>query len=104
MRRKPDTIDLPLTGNDELQQLYANPSNDGALLSVLKNDVAGQGRAGFVLVFLPGTDPETAQKAAQALFSALPSQDPAIFGAASGEGLWNGVVSYVELQIFFIGS
>ena len=104
MRRKPDTIDLPLTGNDELQQLYADPGNDGALLRVLKNDVAGQGKAGFVLVFLPGTDPETAQKAAQALFSALPWQDPAIFGEASGEGLWNGDVSYVELQIFFTGS
>jgi hypothetical protein len=103
MQRTPDTIDIDV-GATELQQLYANASDDGQLLGALKSKASGHGKAGFVLVFLPGTDPHTAQLAAQALFGKLPSQDPPVFGESSGEGLWNGDVNYAEFQIFFTGS
>jgi hypothetical protein len=101
MQRTPDDIDIT-PAPAELQQLEVSPGNDGQLLNALLSKVRGKGRVGFILVFFPGPDPGPATQAAQAFFAALPAEKPAIFGGASGEGLWDGDVDYVEFQVFYL--
>jgi hypothetical protein len=101
MKRTPDNIYIT-PSPAEFQQLDVSPGSDEQLLNSLLSQVRGKGKVGFILVFFPGADPTPATVAAQAFFAALPTEKPAIFGGASGEGLWDGEVDYVEFQVFYI--
>jgi hypothetical protein len=82
----------------------------GRLLASLNAQLAARHRsgqrAGFVLVFAGGvagaSDPiDAAVHVAAMVIPILGKQDPAIFAAATGEGLWGGSNDFFHFQIFF---
>jgi hypothetical protein len=105
LQRQPTDVNVPVSPS-ELQQLDADPADDGSLLSGLNSQLATDGlrgkKAGFVLLLVPGPDVGPAEATAQSIVGSLPSQDSATFGSTAGEGYWNGNVSYVQFQIFFL--
>jgi hypothetical protein len=105
LQRTPIDINVPVS-QSELQQLDADPADDGNLLSGLKSQIANDHlageKAGFVLLLVPGPDVGPAEATAKAIVSSLPSQDSGTFGSTAGEGYWGGNVSYVQFQIFFL--
>lgn len=93
---------------DDFGSGEANEQADGELLNELNQELATlhmQGRkAGFVLIFASGPSDGISQAidSADAVIRLIRSQDSAVFGEVTGEGLWNGQGSNnFHFQIFF---
>jgi hypothetical protein len=81
-----------------------------AILASLDKQLAGKelltDKSGFVLVFATSATDDGSQitEAVQIASSVIPilkSQDAAMFGKTSGEGLWDGPGDFFYFQIFF---
>jgi hypothetical protein len=104
LQNTPTVINVPVSPA-ELQELYADPGNDSQLVNgLLGLMTSGEKaeRAGFVQLFLPGTDSGEATTIATEIVGDLPRQDPAMFAGAVTQGLWHGDSSTAEFQIFFV--
>ena len=96
----PAEIDNPATRSQAAVQLLA--SLNGQLAAGHHTGL----RAGFVLVFAGSvtgaSDPiDEAVHVATLVIPILQKQDAAVFGTASGEGLWGGANNLFHFQIFF---
>lgn len=96
----PADIDNPATRSQAVSQLLASLN-----AQLAARHLAGL-RAGFVLVFAGSvtgaSDPiDEAVHVGTLVIPILRKQDAAIFGTASGEGLWGGPDDLFHFQIFF---
>jgi hypothetical protein len=96
----PAAIDNPATRAQAVRRLLASLNTQ-----LTARHLDGQ-RAGFVLVFAGSvtgaSDPiDEAVRVATMVIPILGKQDAAIFGAATGEGLWGGADDFFHFQIFF---
>jgi len=104
LQEVPVDIYVPVP-SPELQGLYADPGSDKSLLQSLLSQLTSREkteRAGFVQLFLPGTDSQLATNIATDIANELPQQDPALFAGAVTQGFWHGDTSNAEFQIFFV--
>lgn len=96
----PASIDNPATRSRAVAQLLASLN-----AQLAARHLSGL-RAGFVLVFAGSVtgaaDPiDEAVHVGTMVIPILQKQDAAVFGTASGEGLWGGVTGLFHFQIFF---
>lgn len=96
----PADVDNPATSAQAVAALLA-----GLHTQLAAEHLLGK-RSGFVLVFATSvagaSDPiNEAVKVANSIIRILKSQDAAMFGNTSGEGLWGGQGEYFHFQIFF---